>query len=322
MLKKLLASTAFAALIAGGAYAQTTERSSDTQQLQVQDRPDSSEIHVRSGDTITLESVDIEFTLRFTSEPDASGGVMASDGDQAADAASEGTAEDAEETSAAAPAEESAGNAGDETAATDEMSDETVAESPAGTGSDVDAERMAGEMLVGDGDTVVVATEGESFQLNFQIRDEESMAAVQQDQPSDSAEVAAVDEDAATETDDTVTSAINRENLQARGLDQIRADELIGSTVYGANEEDIGDVGDVIMSQDGQVEAILVDVGGFLGIGTREVAIGLDNIEFMVDDRENWFVYTPFTQDQLENQPEYDKDTYAQDRDRQLLIVR
>src|SRR5690606_9956566 len=98
--------------------------------------------------------------------------------------------------------------------------------------------------------------------------------------------------------------------------------DLIGSTVYGANEEKIGSVGDVILTQDGAVEAVLVDVGGFLGLGAREVAIGLDNINFMVDDRENWYVYTPFTEEQLKDHPEYDSDSYASDRDRQLLIVR
>jgi hypothetical protein len=54
--------------------------------------------------------------------------------------------------------------------------------------------------------------------------------------------------------------------------------------VYGADNERIGEIDDVILSRDGQIEAIVVGVGGFLGIGEKNVAIPFDQVEFMADD--------------------------------------
>src|SRR5690606_1263016 len=88
---------------------------------------------------------------------------------------------------------------------------------------------------------------------------------------------------------------------------------------YGANDDNIGNVGDVLLSEEGEVDAMIVDVGGFLGIGTRQVAIGVDNLRFMVDNGGNWYVFTPFTQEQLEAQPEYDEQSYVDRREEQRL---
>ncbi|MFN4273200.1 MAG: PRC-barrel domain-containing protein [Aliihoeflea sp.] len=116
------------------------------------------------------------------------------------------------------------------------------------------------------------------------------------------------------------TGAIDPNTLDGVDMGAISADDLIGTTVYGANEENVGSVGDVILSQDGNVDAIIIDVGGFLGIGSKEVAVGMDNLEFMTDANGNMYLYTQFTEEQLEAQPEYDEATYAEQRDDQLLI--
>jgi sporulation protein YlmC with PRC-barrel domain len=118
------------------------------------------------------------------------------------------------------------------------------------------------------------------------------------------------------------TGAIDPNTLDGVDMGAISADDLIGTTIYGANDENVGSVGDVILSQDGNIEAIIVDVGGFLGIGSKEVAVGMDNLEFMTDANGNMYLYTQFTEEQLEAQPEYDEATYAEQRDDQLLIVR
>lgn len=57
------------------------------------------------------------------------------------------------------------------------------------------------------------------------------------------------------------------------------ASNLIGESVYsgtGPEAENIGKVTDIIISDDGSVEAIVVGVGGFLGIGQKEVALQYD----------------------------------------------
>ena len=128
-------------------------------------------------------------------------------------------------------------------------------------------------------------------------------------------------EDPAKATDATETAAIDRSSLQPLASDQIRAEELIGTTVYGVGDDHIGEIGDVVLSQDGNVDAIIVDVGGFLGIGEKEVAIGMDNLEFMSDGEGNRYLYTAFTQEELEAQPAYEEAAYAERRDEMRMIV-
>ena len=88
--------------------------------------------------------------------------------------------------------------------------------------------------------------------------------------------------------DETETAAVNRDGMEAVDMGQLSAEELIDSEVYGANDENLGNVGDILLSEEGSFDAIIVDVGGFLGLGAHEVALGLDNVEFMRDQNENW----------------------------------
>jgi hypothetical protein len=46
---------------------------------------------------------------------------------------------------------------------------------------------------------------------------------------------------------------------------------LIGSTVYGRDNENIGDVTDIVIDKTGKALGIVVGVGGFLGIGEKDV---------------------------------------------------
>src|SRR5690606_30565628 len=92
---------------------------------------------------------------------------------------------------------------------------------------------------------------------------------------------APADDQNATGTDETQTGAIDRSTLKEQPIDQISAEDFVGTTVYGANDENVGEIGDVILSQDGQIDAVLVDVGGFLGMGEKQVALGMDNLQFM-----------------------------------------
>ena len=136
------------------------------------------------------------------------------------------------------------------------------------------------------------------------------------------AEDKAVEETAeAPVTDDTRTAAIDRESLTERPLGDISAEDFIGTTVYGANDENVGEIGDVVLTEDGKVDAVIVDVGGFLGIGEKEVAVGMDNLKFLSDEDGDLYLYTEFTEEQLEAQPEYDESSYAENRDEMRMNV-
>ncbi|MET0169687.1 MAG: PRC-barrel domain-containing protein [Aliihoeflea sp.] len=124
---------------------------------------------------------------------------------------------------------------------------------------------------------------------------------------------------AAPATDDTETAAVDRSTLTAVDTAALSADELIGTTVYGADDENVGSISDVILDGDA-VDAVTIDVGGFLGMGAKEVAVDMDNLEFMTDEDGDHYLYTSFTQEQLEAQPEYDAATFAEQRDEQILV--
>ena len=136
---------------------------------------------------------------------------------------------------------------------------------------------------------------------------------------TDTAAAPAANDNASTDT--TQTAAIDKSTLKQTASADIRAEELVGTTVYGANDEDVGEIGDVILSQDGKVDSVIVDVGGFLGLGEKEVAVGLDNISFMTDADGNNYLYTNFTKEQLESQAEYDETTWAEQRDQQRMTI-
>ena len=76
-----------------------------------------------------------------------------------------------------------------------------------------------------------------------------------------------------------------------------------------------------MLTQDGKVDAVIIDVGGFLGVGEKPVAVGFDKLAFMTDKDGKKYLYTKFTKEQLDAQPAYDKGTYAEKRDEQRLMV-
>ena len=100
---------------------------------------------------------------------------------------------------------------------------------------------------------------------------------------------------------------------------KLTADNLMGTTVYGPNDQTVGEIGDIALSEDGKVDAVIIDVGGFLGVGEKPVAVAMDNLKFMQDANGKMFLHTGFTQDQLNNAPEYKADSYADSRDTMRL---
>jgi sporulation protein YlmC with PRC-barrel domain len=61
--------------------------------------------------------------------------------------------------------------------------------------------------------------------------------------------------------------------------DEIRASKMMGSTVYDLENRNIGSVKDLVLNKDGQVDAVVLDVGSFLGMGGKYVAIPISDIK-------------------------------------------
>lgn len=122
-------------------------------------------------------------------------------------------------------------------------------------------------------------------------------------------------------TDPTETAAIDKSTLTEVPVGEIRGDDLKGTTVYGANDAKVGEIGDIVLAPDSKPDAVIVDVGGFLGMGEKEVAVGMDNLKFMTDKDGKKYLYTTFTKEQLEAQAAYDKGSYAEKRDQQRMMM-
>lgn len=77
---------------------------------------------------------------------------------------------------------------------------------------------------------------------------------------------------------------------------------LEGATIYGPGDEKIGSISDVHGA--GRGALAVIDVGGFLGIGAKPVAIQLDELEFLRDEDGNVHAITTWTKDKLTAMPE------------------
>lgn len=66
--------------------------------------------------------------------------------------------------------------------------------------------------------------------------------------------------------------------LTEQAPDQISANTYIGQSVYNPNDENVGEISDLIMDKDGGIVAAVVGVGGFLGMGQKNVAVPIANI--------------------------------------------
>ena len=133
------------------------------------------------------------------------------------------------------------------------------------------------------------------------------------------AEDAMATEEAPAEAD--AAAAADFDSMESVATTDISADELTGTAVYGAGDEEIGSIGDILLSEDGTVDAVVIDFGGFLGIATKPVAVAFDNLTFVRDENGGLILRTPLTAEELEAAPEYDEEAYLSAPEDNSLIV-
>jgi sporulation protein YlmC with PRC-barrel domain len=103
-----------------------------------------------------------------------------------------------------------------------------------------------------------------------------------------------------------VRPEINREGYKAAEAAELTADKLEGARVYGPKDEDVGEVNRLILDNNGQVQRIVLDVGGFLGMGERQIAVTPDELNIVrTQDGNEFRVYIDANQATLKAQPEY-----------------
>lgn len=101
--------------------------------------------------------------------------------------------------------------------------------------------------------------------------------------------------------------AVEREGYQTATVEELTTEDLTGARVYGPGDEDVGEIGELLLTDDGQLDRAVIDVGGFLGIGERHVAVTFDELQIVrSDDGGDVRVYIDSSQEALEQQPEYE----------------
>ncbi|NEK16139.1 PRC-barrel domain-containing protein [Rhizobium leguminosarum] len=87
------------------------------------------------------------------------------------------------------------------------------------------------------------------------------------------------------------------------GTDELTPAVLEGATVYGADDDKVGSVDHVHGS--GTSANVVIDVGGFLGIGAKPVSVPISDLDFMRDEDGDVHAVTSWTKDHLKQMPEH-----------------
>jgi hypothetical protein len=81
-------------------------------------------------------------------------------------------------------------------------------------------------------------------------------------------------------------------------------ESVLGRDVRTRVEEDVGRIVDLLADRNGRLQAAVIEFGGFLGIGTRKIAVEWSALSFENDGRQS-VVIVEMTRDQLRVAPEF-----------------
>ena len=121
-------------------------------------------------------------------------------------------------------------------------------------------------------------------------------ATEQQAQPAQQTPPVSARKDAAHENTEDGTPATVIDDRDAEGI--------LGKNVYSAANEDMGRVVDVIVKRTGEVRAAVIDFGGFLGVGSRTIAVDWSALRFPTSGPMDHIILE-LTRDQVRLAPEY-----------------
>ena len=95
--------------------------------------------------------------------------------------------------------------------------------------------------------------------------------------------------------------------MHSQDANEWRSSKLIGASIYGPDDKSIGDVNDVLIDKDGRVTAVVVGVGGFLGVGEKNVALPFQalNVQRKNDGSAIEKITVSYTKDQLKGAPSF-----------------
>jgi len=94
--------------------------------------------------------------------------------------------------------------------------------------------------------------------------------------------------------------------IAEQGKDQwLASKNLIGAKVGGPDNQTVGSINDLLMEKNGTVLAAVIGVGGFLGIGSKNVAVPFKSLELSRDADGNDKIAMRFSKDELQQAPDF-----------------
>jgi sporulation protein YlmC with PRC-barrel domain len=127
-------------------------------------------------------------------------------------------------------------------------------------------------------------------------------AATDQSKPADKAMNA--DKDKATSGDKAALAG--DKVVMSQKPDQWLSSKFKGTDVVGADDKKIGDVSDILFDKEGKIEAYVISVGGFLGMGAKDVALAPTSFDVVPGSQgESDKLKLSMTQDQLKEAAEF-----------------
>lgn len=124
-------------------------------------------------------------------------------------------------------------------------------------------------------------------------------------QPMERAPAERMETPAAPSATDMTKDLDRKEKVTMSSTKDWRASKLIGASVVNAANEAIGDINDVLIDGSGKVTNVIVGVGGFLGIGEKNVALAFDELTFARNESGNPKVMSKSTKESLESMAEW-----------------
>lgn len=88
-------------------------------------------------------------------------------------------------------------------------------------------------------------------------------------------------------------------------LNKHEVEGVLGREVRSATNENMGHIVDVLVDREGEVRAAIIDFGGFLGVGSRKIAVDWSALHFPPPGKPNSTIALDLTRDQVKAAPEY-----------------
>ena len=112
-----------------------------------------------------------------------------------------------------------------------------------------------------------------------------------------------------TELPKTGTAATGTENAvtAVNPATAVLASRFMGQRVYSGGDENVGEINDLVMNAELDTVVAIIGVGGFLGIGEKDVAIPIDDITVTKDANNNMRLTIAASKEQLDAAPAFDR---------------